>query len=66
MYPIYNMNYFLLGDILWYLGHILTGCSILFSHTNYQVAVVLTIFGQFITMISRPIGRLKNTNKENS
>lgn len=57
------MNYFLLGDILWYLGHMLSGCSILFSHTNYQIAVFLTIFGQFLTIISRPIGRINLTNK---
>jgi len=64
------MNYFLLGDILWYLGHTLTGCSILFSHTNYHVAVFLTIFGQFLTIISRPIGRInlsiKNAIKKNA
>ena len=35
------MNYFLLADILWYLGHIITGSSILFSRTNYYVAVYL-------------------------
>lgn len=57
------MNYFLLGDILWYLGHILSGSSILFSPTNYPAAVALTVFGQFITMISRPIGRINFTNK---
>jgi hypothetical protein len=57
------MNYFLLGDILWYLGHIITGSSIIFSHTNYNVAIALTMFGQFITMISRPIGRINLTNK---
>ena len=57
------MNYFLLGDILWYIGHMLTGCSILFSHTNYYIAVALTIFGQFLTIISRPIGRINLSNK---
>jgi hypothetical protein len=57
------MNYFLLGDILWYLGHILTGCSIIFSHINYHAAVALTIVGQFLTIISRPIGRINITNK---
>jgi hypothetical protein len=57
------MNYFLLGDILWYLGHILSGCSILFSHTSYHAAVTLALFGQFLTMISRPIGRINLNNK---
>ena len=54
------MNYFLLADILWYLGHLITGSSILFSRTNYYVAVYLVFIGQFITIISRPIGRIKN------
>ena len=54
------MNYFLLADILWYLGHIMTGSSILFSQTNYYVAIYLVFIGQFITIISRPIGRIKN------
>jgi hypothetical protein len=57
------MNYFLLGDILWYLGHTLSGYSILFSHTNYYVAVALALSGQFLTMISRPIGRINLTDK---
>jgi hypothetical protein len=57
------MNYFLLGDILWYFGHILSGYSILFSHTNYYVAVALALSGQFFTMISRPIGRINLNNK---
>lgn len=64
------MNYFLLGDILWYLGHILSGSSILFSHTNYYIAVALVGVGQFLTIISRPIGRInlhiKNVIKENA
>jgi hypothetical protein len=54
------MNYILLSDILWYSGHILSGLSIIFSHNNYYLAVSLVIFGQFITIISRPIGRIKN------
>ena len=54
------MNYFLVADILWYLGHIMTGSSILFSRTNYYVAIYLVFIGQFITIISRPIGRIKN------
>ena len=57
------MNYFLLGDILWYLGHTISGSSILFSQSNYHMAVILTIFGQFLTIISRPIGRINLTNK---
>ena len=54
------MNYLLISDYLWYLGHILSGISIIFTRINYYVAVSLVIFGQFITIISRPIGRIKN------
>jgi len=54
------MNYLLLSDYLWYFGHIFSGCSIIFSRDNYYLAVILVIFGQFITIISRPIGRMKS------
>ncbi len=57
------MNYFLLGDILWYIGHLLSASSILFSRTNYPAAIALTMCGQFLTIISRPIGRINLTNK---
>ena len=53
------MNYLLLSDYMWYFGHIFSGMSILFTHHNYYFAASLVIFGQFITIISRPIGRLK-------
>jgi hypothetical protein len=54
------MFFKIISDILWYLGHIFTGCSILFSHDNYYIALSFVFFGQFITIISRPIGRLHN------
>ena len=54
------MNYLLLSDILWYFGHILTGCSIIFTKNDYYLAVLCVLVGQSITMISRPIGRIKN------
>ena len=56
------MNFLLLSDFLWYIGHILTGSSILFTHNNYIIAVSLVFFGQFITIISRPIGRIKQND----
>lgn len=55
------MNYPLLSDFLWYMGHVLCGCSVLFTHNNYYIAVSMVICGQFITIISRPIGRIKHT-----
>jgi hypothetical protein len=62
------MNYLLLSDFLWYFGHILSGMSIIFTQNYYYLAVTLVIFGQCITIISRPIGRLtehKIQNKDN-
>ena len=60
------MNYLLLSDCLWYIGHILTGISIIFTQNNFYVAVSLVATGQFITMISRPIGRIDNNIKEDN
>ena len=57
------INYTLISDCLWYFGHILSGISILFSHNNYYLAVSIVFFGQFITIISRPISRMKNEIK---
>lgn len=54
------MNYLLLSDCLWYVGHILSGSSILFTQTHYYLAISFVLFGQCITMISRPIGRIPN------
>ena len=56
------MNYLQISDFLWYSGHILTGVAIIVNHYYYYYAVVMVLFGQFITIISRPIGRI--TNKE--
>lgn len=58
------MNYLLLSDCMWYIGHILTGLSIIFTHNDYFIAVSLVAIGQFITMISRPIGRIIDNNLE--
>ena len=54
------MDYLLISDYMWYFGHILTGCSVIFTRDNYFLSVSFVAFGQFITMISRPIGRIKN------
>jgi hypothetical protein len=54
------MDYLFLSDILWYCGHILTGLAIIFTHNNnYSIALLCVFVGQFITIISRPIGRIK-------
>ena len=54
------MNYLLISDIMWYMGHVLTGISIIFTQNHFYIAVSLVAIGQFITIISRPIGRIKN------
>jgi len=55
------MNYSALSDVLWYGGHILTGISILFTRDQFYLAVGFVLFGQLITIISRPISRMKTT-----
>ena len=57
------MNYIFISDCLWYCGHILSGCSIIIENKNYYLALSFVIFGQFITIISRPISRLKDGAK---
>ena len=59
------MNYLLFSDYLWYSGHILTGLAIVINRYNYNYAVIMVLFGQFITIISRPIGRIKNKEIKN-
>ena len=59
------MNYLMISDYLWYTGHVLSGLSIIFTRYNYNIAVSLVFFGQFITIISRPIGRIKNDDIKN-
>jgi hypothetical protein len=56
------MNYLLVSDGLWYLGHILTGTVIIFGRYNYTLNILLALFGQIIIIISRPIGRITNTD----
>ena len=57
------MNYIFISDFLWYVGHVLSRISILFSHNNYYLTVSMVLFGQFITIISRLISRMKNIIK---
>ncbi len=52
------MNYILISDCLWYAGHILTGIST-FTRSNFYLTASLVVIGQTITIISRPISRMK-------
>jgi hypothetical protein len=58
------MNYVLISDVLWYAGHILSGISIIFTHDDYYLTVPMVIVAQFITIISRPISRIKTQIQE--
>jgi len=53
------MNYLEISDYLWYAGHVLSGLAIIVNPHNYYLAVTMVLSGQFITIISRPIGRIK-------
>ena len=59
------MNYLFISDCLWYSGHILTCFSIICTKYYYELAVTLVFVGQFITIISRPIGRIKDNQIKN-
>jgi hypothetical protein len=43
----------------------MTGSSIIFTHDNFYLAIAFVSFGQFITIISRPIGRIKPIRIQN-
>ena len=53
------MKYGLIADVLWYMGHVVTGSAILFTKHHYHLAIGCVWIGQGMTMISRPIGRIK-------
>lgn len=53
------MNYGLFADCLWYSGHVLTGIAIVVNHYHYFLGMTCVFVGQFITIVSRPIGRIK-------
>lgn len=57
------MKYQFYADILWYIGHIITGFAIVVNHYNFEMGVVTVFIGQIITIISRPIGRIKPNNQ---
>lgn len=54
-----SINYVLIADILWYIGHIITGCAIIANHYDFYYGIITVFIGQFMTIISRPIGRIK-------
>lgn len=54
-----RMNYVLIADCLWYMGHVLTGIAIIANHYSYLVGIACVFVGQFATIVSRPIGRIQ-------
>ena len=58
------MNYTLIADSLWYTGHVITGFAIITNHYQYSMGISFAFVGQLLTMISRPLGRMKNSLKE--
>src|SRR5579872_1873750 len=48
-----------LADLLWYAGHSIFVFGVLVYHFVWYIGVGIIMFAQFITIISRPIGRIK-------
>jgi len=53
------MNYLLVADCLWYTGHVLTGMAIVANHYNSSMGLSCVFIGQIITILSRPISRIR-------
>jgi hypothetical protein len=60
------MNYTFVADSLWYIGHVLTGVAIVANHYYYHLGIICAFVGQLLTIISRPIGRIKIISQETS
>ena len=48
------------ADLLWYTGHVITGFAIVTNHYHFFLGVSFVVVGQALTMISRPIGRMRD------
>lgn len=59
------MGWMYYGDIMWYIGHILTGIAVVANrYSSFSVTIILVVLGQALTMISRPIGRMEQARRE--
>ena len=54
------MKYSDWADILWYTGHVITGFAIVTNPYHFFLGVSFVVVGQVLTIISRPIGRLRD------
>jgi len=59
------MKYSDWADLLWYSGHVITGFAITVMNPHrFFLGVSLVVVGQSLTIISRPIGRLRGNDHE--
>jgi len=58
------INYQLFADVLWYTGHVLGAISFLVNHFKWYGGLIVIGIGQFLTIISRPIGRINQSNDQ--
>ena len=59
-----RMKYSEWADMLWYTGHVVTGFAIVTNHYHFFLGVSFVVVGQVLTIISRPIGRLRGNDHE--
>jgi hypothetical protein len=59
------MKYSTRADILWYSGHVITGIGIVTPHYHFFWGITFVFVGQCFTMISRPMGRMRDSIPEN-
>ena len=61
------MKYSTWADILWYSGHVITGIGIVTHHSPSFLCTgfSMVLVGQFFTILSRPIGRIRDSMAEN-
>jgi hypothetical protein len=52
------------ADMLWYTGHVITGFAIVTNPYHFFLGVSLVVVGQALTIISRPVGRLRGNDHE--
>ena len=61
------MKYSTWADILWYTGHVITSIGIVTHHSPSFLGTgfSMVLVGQFFTILSRPIGRIRDPMPEN-
>jgi hypothetical protein len=44
------MNYLIISDYMWYIGHILSGLSIIFTRDNYYLSVSIVFWDNLLQL----------------